>query len=304
MRRRSWLPLAVLALIWALVPGCGRRPAPPLPAPPPEVHCKHFIYGCPAGTPTTNDFIIRDVYALSSNDDTKLADWVAYRLDRETVVGDAETNRRWRADPWLGEDETLEPDDYRDAHRVLGTDRGHQAPLGSFKGTTRWGETNYLSNITPQRSDLNQGPWLRLEEKVRELAESGETVYVITGPLFEREMRSLPRADEPHRVPSGYWKIVVVETAERAGTLASAAFIFDQETPGTASVIEHLVAIDEVERRSGLDFLWELPDGVEEQVEGGVSEAWARDTLIKERVLPVCEEGLRGGGPRTSPSLL
>lgn len=275
MRRRSWCRLTVLAVIWALAPGCGERPAPPPPrAPPPEVQCKHFIYGLPGGTPPTNDLIIRDAYALSSNDDTKLADWVAYRLDQDTVTGEAETDRRWRADPWLSEQETLEPDDYRDAHRVLGTDRGHQAPLGSFKGTAHWAQTNYLSNITPQQSDLNRGPWLRLEEKVRGLAASGEVVFVITGPLFEREMRSLPRADEPHKVPSGHWKIVVVETAEE---LAAAAFIFDQETRRSARVIDHLVTIDEVERRSGLDFLWELPDGVEEQVEGGACSEWARE---------------------------
>jgi len=51
----------------------------------PEIHCKHFFYGYPTGTPQSNDLIIRDIYALSSNDDTKLADWVAYRLDKETI---------------------------------------------------------------------------------------------------------------------------------------------------------------------------------------------------------------------------
>lgn len=83
----------------------------------PEIHCKHFFYGYPTGTPTTNDLIIRDGYALSSNDGTKFADWVAYRLDAATVTGDVETTRKWKADPWLAEDETLEPrpDDYRHA---------------------------------------------------------------------------------------------------------------------------------------------------------------------------------------------
>jgi endonuclease G len=42
-----------------------------------EIHCKHFFYGYPTGTPPTNDLIIRDDYALSSNDETKFADWVA-----------------------------------------------------------------------------------------------------------------------------------------------------------------------------------------------------------------------------------
>lgn len=122
--------------------------------PVPEIHCKHFYFGYPLGAPATNDLIIRDIYALSSNDSTKLADWVAYQLDAETVFGDANTSRNWKSDPWLDETETLEPEDYEQAHDVLGTDRGHQAPLASFKGTAKWRETNYLSNITPQKSDL------------------------------------------------------------------------------------------------------------------------------------------------------
>jgi endonuclease G len=113
-----------------------------------EVHCKHFIYGIPLGTPASNDLIVRDIYALSSNDSTKFADWVAYRLDPGTVVGDAVTKRVWKADPWLADQETLEPEDYKGANKALRTDRGHQAPLASFKGTN-WQETNYLSNIYP-----------------------------------------------------------------------------------------------------------------------------------------------------------
>jgi endonuclease G len=113
-----------------------------------EIHCKHFILGIPLGTPGSNDLIFRDIYAMSTNDSTKFADWVAYRLDPETVVGEVTTKRLWKADPWLAEEETLEPEDNKGAHKALETDRGHQAPLASFKGTN-WQETNYLSNIYP-----------------------------------------------------------------------------------------------------------------------------------------------------------
>ena len=68
-----------------------------------------------------------------------------------------------------------------------------------------------MSNITPQKSALNQGPWKNLEGMIRGLVrEKYGTVWVMTGPLYERNMRELPQADEPHKVPSGYWKIVVV----------------------------------------------------------------------------------------------
>ena len=239
---------------------------------PQENHRKHFIYGCPTGTPSTNNLIIRDIYALSSNDETKFADWVAYRLDKETVTGDVKTKRNWKPDPLLEDDETLEPADYKDANSVLKTDRGHQAPLASFKGTDSWKETNYLSNITPQKANLNQGVWKKIENKVRKLAKSGKTVYVMTGTLYERDMPPLPKADEPHKVPSGYWKIIIVE----GHSIHSASFIFDQSTPRSDKAINHLCAINEIEERSGLDFLHELEDEIEEKIENKRFEEWAK----------------------------
>jgi endonuclease G len=244
----------------------------------PEIHCKHFFYGYPAGTPTTNDMIIRDIYALSSNDTTKFADWVAYRLDEDTIEAIYGTRRDWKNDPWLAEDETLEyrpNDDYRGAYDALHTDRGHQAPLASFKGTTCWRETNYYSNITPQMSGLNQGPWKELEQQVRYLVLEDNVVYVMTGPLYERDMPALPEADETHRVPSGYWKIVAIQPSDDYSSIRIAAFIFDQNTPRSDSVIGHLVTIDDIESRSGLDFVRELPDNVEVQIQSNDFRTWA-----------------------------
>jgi endonuclease G len=235
----------------------------------PEIHCKHFFYGYPTGTPATNDLIIRDDYALSSNDETKLADWVAYRLDCGTVCGDVPQERKWMTDPWLAPEETLEakPDDYAGASDALDVDRGHQAPLASFKGTLDWWETNYYSNITPQKSDLNQGPWVKIEEMERELARAGNVVYVMTGPLYEREMPPLPNCDEPHRVPSGYWKIVATQDGDGYNSIRVAVFIFDQDTPRDADPKDYVATVDEIENRAHLDVMWELPDDVEEKLE-------------------------------------
>ena len=242
-----------------------------------EIHCKHFIYGYPLGTPATNDMIIRDIYALSSNDQTKFADWVCYRLDRETVEGEANTKRKWKADPWLEDEETLEPPDYKGANAALKTDRGHQAPLASFKGTKNWHETNYLSNITPQKANLNQGAWKNLEDSVRDLVKKGREVWVMTGPLYEENETSMPKADEPHKVPSGYWKIVVTKNPE----IKIAAFVMDQDTPRNSKVISHIVTVDDVEQKSGLDFLWELPDDKENNLESQDCKAWAESWVRK-----------------------
>jgi endonuclease G len=116
-----------------------------------EVHSPHCLSGCPEGHSATNDLIIRQAYTLSSNDKTKFADWIAYRLDPKTVTGNVQTKRNWKADPYLEDEETLEPADYTGAHNALKTDRGHQAPLASFKGTEYWQQTNFLSNISSVR---------------------------------------------------------------------------------------------------------------------------------------------------------
>jgi endonuclease G len=212
-----------------------------------EVHTFHCLHSCPVGAPATNDLIVREIYTLSSNDDTKFADWVAYRITPQTIGSSGA--RAWRADPWLAPRETLEPPDYNGAPAALSIDRGHQAPLASFSGTAHPEDTNVLSNITPQAAALNQGPWVRLETAERALVQrSAAPVYVLTGPLYERDMRPLPRADEPHRVPSGYWKVVMTQD----GRLSS--FVMDQGMARNAPHCGARAPLADIERRSGLQF--------------------------------------------------
>lgn len=80
-----------------------------------EIHSDHWIGGYPLGMPESNDLIIRRIYALSNNDETKFADWVAYKLTPIEVTGTLDLHRKWRADPMLAKNETLEPspDDYK-----------------------------------------------------------------------------------------------------------------------------------------------------------------------------------------------
>ncbi len=231
-----------------------------------EIHADLCMYGCPSGSPPTNDIIIRDIYILSSNDSTKFADWVAYRVTKDTI--DQTQKRIWKADPWLADDETLEPEDYDGASSVLKTDRGHQAPLASFTATPTWKTTNYLSNITPQKSKLNQGPWKKLEAKVRALAKDPDTdaVYVMTGPLYERKMPVLPKADENHKVPSGYWKII---SMKKSSSIKVAAFLFDQKTERTANFCEERFTTSTriIESKTGLNFFHALPNAQQDELE-------------------------------------
>ncbi|MBD1584684.1 DNA/RNA non-specific endonuclease [Pseudoalteromonas sp. S16_S37] len=208
-------------------------------------------YGCPIGAPSTNDIVERPIYVLSNNRTTKFADWLAYKVSPTTIDGPSRS-RTWKSDPEIDSRYTLEPSDYKDAWATIHTDRGHQVPLASFSNTPYWSDTNYLSNITPQSSDLNQGPWVKLENAVRSLVRTGENAYVVTGPLYEYYFATLPGANESHTIPSGYFKVVV--TINGSNVTAS-AFIMEQTASRSLDYCGTEVTIDEVEQRSGLNLL-------------------------------------------------
>lgn len=228
-----------------------------------SVHCG--MYDCPTGAPSSNTVVERSIYILSNNKTTKFADWTAYNVTPSTIDGPSRS-RNWIADPAIYSSYTLEPSDYTDAHAVLGTDRGHQVPLASFSNTSSWADTNYLSNITPQDSDLNQGPWVRLENAVRSYVRTGQDVYVVTGPLYEWHFGSLPNANEGHTIPSGYFKVVA--TISSSGWVEASAFIMEQNSGRSDNYCYKEVTVNEVESRAGLNILPTLPSYKESAVEG------------------------------------
>ncbi len=228
-----------------------------------SVHCG--TYGCPTGAPSNNDVVERSIYIMSSNRSTKFVDWAAYNVKPSTIDGPSRS-RNWKADPAIYSGYTLEPSDYNDANAVLGTDRGHQVPLASFSNTSAWADTNYLSNITPQDSDLNQGPWVKLENAVRNYVRTGNDVFVFTGPLYEWYFGTLPQANEGHTIPSGYFKVVA--TISSSGWVEASAFVMQQNSSRYDNYCAKEVTINEVESRAGLNIMPSLPGYKESSVEG------------------------------------
>ncbi|WP_115718484.1 DNA/RNA non-specific endonuclease [Gallaecimonas mangrovi] len=223
---------------------------------------ENCLLGCPTGK--SGQTIVRSIYTLENNATTKFADWAAYEVTASTIDGGSHS-RNWQADPDIDSADTLEPADYTDANAVLATDRGHQVPLAAFSNTSDWAMTNYLSNITPQSSNLNQGPWEALESAVRDFARTGQDVYVVTGPLYEWYFGTLPEADESHTIPSGYFKVVMTNDN---GWIEASAFIMEQDSGRADDYCAKEVTVDEVESRSGLNIMPELASYKESAVEG------------------------------------
>ncbi|WP_226476214.1 DNA/RNA non-specific endonuclease [Pseudomonas sp. MWU16-30323] len=255
-----------VALLWVpLMAGCISTPPSQAPeraiqAPLEQaVTVDNCSQGCPSGGgPLT---LNRQAYSLNNNASTKFANWVAYRITKSTPASGRPRN--WQTDPAIPAGETLDPVDYNGANVALKVDRGHQANLASMAGVSDWQTLNYLSNITPQKSDLNQGPWARLEDQERNLSQDAavDEVYVMTGPLYEKFIGTLPGTNKVHTIPSGYWKIVSVGKSPQDGLYAS--FILNQETPKGANFCDYRATVEQIEQRSGLTFWSELPQAVQ-----------------------------------------
>ena len=146
-----------------------------------------------------------------------------------------------------------------------GYDRGHLAPnyaIATRHGKAAQRETFLMSNIAPQRHALNAGLWRELEMKIATSypARYGE-VWVITGPVFGVNP---PRLRGGVAVPEAFFLILIDENEGRLRTLA---FLVPQEASAEADPARYLTTIGEIQRRTGLDFLSELDDESERQVE-------------------------------------
>lgn len=218
-----------------------------------EILSVHCPLGCPGNLPG-NDLIFGHVYALSNNPVTKFADWVSYEVN--VINFGPSPGRHWINEQLLDKSETLEKADYKNANRILKTDRGHQAPLASFAGSRYWSELNHLSNITPQRKDLNQGAWLGLESAVRNAVSYTNSLYVITGTLYSSDMEPLPNADESHQVPSAYYKIIY----DKEGNAQN--FVMEQNTPRNTNYCDQSVSLDTLKNKLS----YELPKLKENEI--------------------------------------
>jgi len=240
---KQWLLPAIVSSLLAVQTVSGET-----------VRFAHCLGGCPVGAPDSNQVIARSLYTLSYNLENKVADWVAYIVTPGSIGVASNLSRQPLNDPYIAS--TLSPGDFPSEQEGERLVLNNFAPLVSFAGTPFWSEVNYLTNMVPRNSELNRGPWYGLEWAVRNLANRTEGLYVLTGPVYGAgftESELVLSTDTPHRVPNGFYKVIV----DDEGNVA--AFTFPQDLPFHIHHCDRLSSIGEVERLSGLDLFPELP---------------------------------------------
>ncbi len=222
--------------------------------------CEHHVtYGAPSLKPA---LLCRLGYALSHNSKHKVPDWVAYRLTREKMRGIYPRSNDYRPDPDLERGQRSERLDYK----LSGFDRGHMAPAAAMKWDARaMSESFLLSNMAPQVGNgFNRGIWRVLERNVRDWTSERGVLYVVTGPIYATDELQEIGANNVN-VPTHFYKVLFDPVRVEA-----IAFVLQNAKPQTSDLSTFITSVDLLENATGLDFLSELHDRVEQVVESSV----------------------------------
>jgi endonuclease G, mitochondrial len=199
-------------------------------------------------------------YTLKYNSKHKLAAWVAYRLTKDELSGNVARTNDFRVDPSVTNGiVTLE--DYK----ASGYDRGHLAPAADMRWSEQaMSESFYLSNITPQKPEFNQGIWETLESCVRTWAYENEDIYIVTGPVLVNGLSTIGYS--AISVPLYYYKVVL---DCKGPELKAIGFVIPNSSTFT-TLPHYSLSVDSVESLTGIDFFPGLVNSQEVSIESKV----------------------------------
>ena len=199
-------------------------------------------------------------YTLSYNNQMRTPQWVAWELTKAETRGEEERSSEFQTDPYVIGTK-VETYDYSRS----GYDRGHMAPAGDMKWDKQaMQESFYMSNICPQVHALNAGLWNTLENRVRTWAQRDSAIIVVCGPIVSQQHSTIGK--NRVAVPSHYYKIIA---APYSTTPRGIAFIMPNEDIDNP-LYTYAVTIDSVENTTGIDFLYNLPDSLENHIEQNI----------------------------------
>ena len=231
-----------------------------------------------------------DAYLVGWSDVRVAPLWVIYRLDAKKDQYRLKRPEGFEQD-WRSV-EPLTPATYTGT----GYDRGHMAPnhaIASLYGKEAQQQTFLMTNIAPQRPNLNRKLWQRLEAAEMDvlLPQMG-TMWVIDGPIYGDQVSylstcqgwlvSLASLKMPScvAIPQSFYKILVVPGQQGQPT-RMLAFIFPQEVRGDEPLDRYITTVEEIERQTGLNFFPNL-SVMQQQLEKRINtEGWSLTRFVR-----------------------
>jgi endonuclease G len=227
----------------------------------------HTLYGLPSpalvGSPT-DWLLLKPQYVAAYDTTKKVPRWVSWQLIVDWL-GTAARSSSFRTDSLLpaGTPQAVDAD-----YKYSGFDRGHMCPSADRTASDADNLATFtLTNAVPQTHQSNAGPWETLEAEARTLAQAGQVLTIVAGPIFGVTRQTIGSGVE---VPLSTFKVVVVADAVDQ-PVTSSTRVIAIIVPNTLSVSGNWrnfrVTAREIEAQTGLDFLSDLPREVQDAVE-------------------------------------
>lgn len=201
-------------------------------------------------------------YSFGWSQKDRVALWVAYPLCKLYTNGSAGRTDAWALDPLLGDNSAAPFGGYAGSYA-----RGHQLPSADRQCCyDANAQTFYGTNMTPQLNAHNEGIWANLESKVRNIANSSDTTYVVTGVIVSASSKKETDSyGKSVTIPDAYFKALLkYSKSSTLGQWNAAAFYLEHRSYSGNISKEHSMSIDELEELTGIDFFINLPEKVGE----------------------------------------
>lgn len=214
-------------------------------------------------------------YIVEWDDGLRAQRWTCYRLDPQNSKKAGSRNGWWHGRDPFAEDELI-PAAYRTtltdySQMTPHYDRGHICPSADRLNSKEANRQTYLlGNIQPQLNGFNTGVWLYMENKIHGYnnikgwnnTAFRDTLYICKGGTIDNN--NYTRSNTGLVIPKYFFAAIL---RVKNGQYNALGLWFEHKNDHSTSLKAYACSIDELERRTGIDFFCNLPDDRERVIE-------------------------------------
>ena len=216
-------------------------------------------------------------YIVEWDDGLRAQRWTCYRLDPDNSVKKGSRSGWWHGKDPFAEDELI-PAAYRTtltdySQMTPHYDRGHICPSADRRNSKEANRQTYLlGNIQPQLNGFNAGVWLYMENKIHGNSYDNikgwnntafrDTLYICKGGTIDNN--NYTRSNTGLVIPKYFFAAIL---RVKNGQYNALGLWFEHKNDHSTSLKAYACSIDELEKRTGIDFFCNLPDDRERVIE-------------------------------------